>query len=373
MCNYWRANYAQIIQAANMPNSTQKSKRQRTEKPSALAVYLKRERAAAKERRKLKKQLHRLNLKTDRVLQRFSEAQLLRLVQQLDFECCTLLQQCSRAWYIVFNHPDFALWSKLGSLAYSGRFTYLETAKCKLHPATRFYLNQWGASHCTECGMHAGRSPATISAFAVQGNRYHCINPSCGKELDGCIGTLQRCDIFNRCLASSKGKEKAHNWRELEQSLYTPNGEAMHTDFRYCARCGVLQVTEDYRDNDYCNYCLHSQENCTKYAKKYRQWLEYRQYKSAAPGSDERILYEKYRRYRQLKTCQKCSQCGAMPSECACENCSECQLCVGCKLCTDSEKLCQCVFCKDCDKVISANPDTALQLAFCECEDAVIY
>ena len=281
---------------------------------------------------KLQRRLSRLNCGTDDITKlpkKWVFRMVLRLMNVGGISALCALAVCSKAWFLLFSHSDFAFWTNLiernGKDKKTIKFAF---ANISLKPtfSTHFYLSRWGASYCGVCAMHSGTQDSDIIPISVyaedeETQRYLCINPACKAPLDQRVGNVQLPELFSQCVKSSRKQQKEHTWKLLQRDLRYPDDSPVHEEYNYCKRCGLLKLEETYNDSDYCDGCCHRKENCD---------------------------------------CEPCPRCAKLPLECNCTLCNECGRCEGCDNCTEAKKrLCQCVFCEGCDLLASK----------CECVD----
>jgi hypothetical protein len=156
-----------------------------------------------------------------------------------------------------------------------------------------------------------GTANMPIAAYSIgsgpgqSSDSYYCVNPKCEKKLRGKFCDVHLSTVFDACKFSRRTKK--HTWRTLDIELYVPGtSKELDRSYKYCSSCGVLQVVDEYSDEEsYCAECLLSK--CV---------------------------------------CKPCHLCRLMPSECRCSPCDTCNLCTGCKVC---KQTCECDYCETCD------------------------
>lgn len=129
---------------------------------------------------------------------------------------------------------------------------------------------------------------------------YYCIN--CNHPLD-----QEACGVPLACVfyACEKSSQKKHVFSKLELDLYHPDTtEPMNKKFKYCLRCGVLEVKIPKQEPE-CAFCdIEPGEKCA---------------------------------------CKPCKLCKRLPSECRCVECNKCGRCQReCKPCVSRKKECKC-------------------------------
>jgi len=271
---------------------------------------------------KLSRKLSRLGCSPDILIVTLPRKTLWKIVRKLDLPALCSLAASNKAWFMLFSHPDTAWWTRLIDISGTGKYSYTTAMKLKPTFSTLYYLSNWGASFCDQCGMYSGpceEDTIPISVYNEVDGAYLCINPDCAKPLERREGNVDLAELFPQCINSSRKREKDHTWKTLKQELRYPNDTPVDSEYKFCRRCGILKLHERYNETDYCDGCCHLQINCD---------------------------------------CVTCARCGKLPLECKCSMCDECGRCEGCKACrTAKKRTCKCVFCEDCN----------LLLKQCEC------